>query len=149
MEINSLFDISASGMQVERLRMKLIALNLANANTTSAGKSGLYKPLKLSVQPLFKQTMQSMENMNGVFNPDQDLPAGVSVAEVYKSEVESKVVYDPNHPDADSKGYVTYPGVNPVTEMVDMMRVTRSYEANIKAFNATRSMAMKALEIGR
>lgn len=133
-------------MQVERLRMKLIALNLANANSTSPGKTGLYKPLKLSVKPLFENTLGSLHQHT---NETQNLPSGVTVSEVYKSELSPKIVYDPNHPDANSKGYVTYPGINAVTEMVDMMRVTRSYEANVKAFNATRSMAMQALEIGR
>jgi len=95
---------------------------------------------------LFNNTLETLNNTTSF---EKGLPAGVTVAEVYKSEVTPKIVYDPNHPDANSKGYVTYPGINAVTEMVDMMRVTRSYEANVKAFNATRSMAMKALEIGR
>ena len=76
------------------------------------------------------------------------ITGGVRVDEIYEAENGVKTVYDPSHPDADENGYVTYPNVNVVQEMTDLIDASRSYEANISAFNASKSMASKGLSIG-
>ena len=79
----------------------------------------------------------------------EGLPVGVRVVGIQKDPSPPRMVYDPGHPDANAEGYVAYPNVNTVNEMVDMISATRAYEANITAFNATKSMALQALSIGK
>ncbi len=145
MDIGSLFDISAAGMNVERMRLEVSALNLANANTTRGPDGKPFIPQQVVVQAglsPFDATLNAA--MGGMDAQWGTLP----VAQVQTSDVPSRQVYDPGHPDADANGFVSYPGVNPVSEMVQLIAVTRAYEANVRAFNAARSMAQRALDIG-
>jgi len=143
MDISSIFDISAAGMNLERQRLEVSALNLANANTTRGADGLPFAPLQVVVR-------SGMTPFDAVFNAVNGggLSGSGPVGQVETADVPPRQVYEPGHPDADANGFVSYPGVNPVSEMVRLIAVTRAYEANVRVFNAGRSMAMKALEIG-
>jgi flagellar basal-body rod protein FlgC len=131
----SSIDISASGLFAQRARLDAIANNIANANTTRTAKGGPYRRQEV----LLRAVSGDAGSGSG----------GVAVDKVVESTDPPKMVYEPGNPDADSAGYVAMPNVNPVQEMVDMITATRAYEANIQAVNAARTMASKALEIGK
>jgi flagellar basal-body rod protein FlgC len=143
MDISSIFDISAAGMNLERQRLEVSALNLANANTTRGADGLPFTPLQVVVR-------SGMTPFDAVFNAVNGggLSGSGPVGQVQTADVPPRQVYEPGHPDADANGFVSYPGVNPVSEMVHLIAVTRAYEANVRVFNAGRSMALKALEIG-
>lgn len=140
------FDISASGMTAERLRMDTIAQNIANVNTTRTEDGTPYRRkvvtfAEKTVTP-FTQYYESAR-ARAVGN-------GVKVTSVKEDETtDFKMEYDPSHPDADENGYVYYPNVNTVTEMTNLIDATRAYEANTTAFDATKTMVKAALEIGQ
>ncbi|MGE5371364.1 MAG: flagellar basal body rod protein FlgC [Solirubrobacterales bacterium] len=138
-------DISASGLTAQRLRMDTIANNLANATTTRTEKGGPYRRQMV----LLESRMPSGTNFKQLLEEQLNAYGGVRVNKIVEDEQPFKKVYDPSHPDADKDGYVSYPNVNVVAEMVDMISTTRSYEANVTAMNSVKSMAMKAMEIGR
>lgn len=146
MTIFNSINISSSGMTAQRLRMDLISNNLANANTTRTAGGGAYRRQiavfaeRNTVTPFGDVLAQAMSRNSG---------GGVRVVKVTEDKSPLKMVYNPDHPDANADGYVAMPNVNVVTEMVDMISASRSYEANVTAVNAAKSMAMKALEIGR
>lgn len=144
MDYLTAFDISASGMSVERLRLDVTAINLANVNSTRAENGSFFKPLRVISAPSLGRTFSEyMEPFN------YSLPInGVVVKEVREVNSEPRLVFDPGHPDADERGFVAYPDINPVSEMVNLMTITRAYEANVRALNAAKVMALKALEIG-
>ena len=131
----SSIDISASGLSAQRTKLDAIANNIANATTTRTNKGGPYKRQEV----VFSQHLGDLASGEG----------GVTVAEVKESDAPPKMVYDPSHPDAGPDGTVAMPNVNVVEEMVDLISATRAYEANVTAITAARSMASKALEIGR
>jgi len=137
-DIFSSLDISASGLSAERVRMNIISNNLANANTTS-GPDG---------KPYTRKLVMFREMLDNTLNPDES-SGGVEVSGIYDSKTPYKKIFDPSHPDADKEGFVLYPNVNPVEEMVDMITATRAYEANIASFNAAKAMMTKALEMGQ
>ncbi|HEY1370794.1 MAG TPA: flagellar basal body rod protein FlgC [Gaiellaceae bacterium] len=128
--------ISASGMSAERMRMDVIAENLANANTTKGADGKPYQRKEVLLQEAQGQSFG-------------DVLAGVKVAGIANDPSPMKKVYDPGHPDADAQGYVTMPNVNPVTEMVDLITASRSYEADTQAMNTAKTMYTKALDIIR
>ncbi|AEE91363.1 flagellar component of cell-proximal portion of basal-body rod [Tepidanaerobacter acetatoxydans Re1] len=138
---NSL-DISASGLTAQRLRLDTISNNIANANTTRTEEGGPFQRERVVFQE--RNTTGSFSNYL-----DQQKPAGVRVVAIEKDTAPFKALYDPTHPDADPSGYVMLPNVNIVTEMVDMISATRSYEANVTAINSAKSMMSKALEISK
>ncbi|MBI3900282.1 MAG: flagellar basal body rod protein FlgC [Gammaproteobacteria bacterium] len=137
----SAFEISAAGMNVERTRLDVSALNLANANSTRGPDGTLYKPMRVTAT-VSPQSFDAM--LNGMM-PNQGVVSQVQVTPI---DTAPRMVFDPGHPDADERGFVAYPAVNSVTEMVQLISTTRAYEANVRALNAAKSMAMKALEIG-
>jgi flagellar basal-body rod protein FlgC len=145
MDYYSAFEISASGMSLERIRLDTLALNLANANTTRAEGGGTFRPLRVVARAHdavgFEGRIDAL--LNGSY------PGGVEVMEIVAQDVEPRLVYDPGHPDADDNGYVAYPNINPVSEMVTLIEAVRGYEANVRALNAAKAMALSALEIGR
>lgn len=134
MGLISTLKVSASGLSAERLRMDLIADNLANANTTRTPDGQPYRRKVAIFEPI---------------TPTPRMPGGVRVAQIAADASPPRMVYDPSHPDADANGYVTYPNVDIVHEMVDMITASRAYEANIQAFNAAKDMFMRTLDIGR
>lgn len=137
--------ISASGLTAERLRMDTIANNLANANTTRSVEGGPYRRQVPVFAPILGQSM------HGTPQPFQTgaKGQGVQVIGVVSDPSPPRLVFDPQHPDANADGYVEMPNVHVVKEMVDLITATRAYEANITALNSAKSMAQKALEIGR
>lgn len=145
MSDTSIFNISASGMALERLRLQIEALNLANANTTKTQSGGVYRPLTVLSSPKYSGDFGNV--LNDLIN-NKNVPLGVKVDGVEQLDLPPKIVYDPSNPDADKNGYVKYPNINPVTEMVKLINVTRSYEANVRAFNAGKRMMQSAMDIG-
>lgn len=143
MDYFSVFDISASGMEVQKTRLDIVALNLANANTTRTVEGGPYKPLGVVIGEKIGADFEGMFN-----SISRQYLAGAEVAAIQPLTVEPRLAYEPEHPDADEKGFVAYPDINPVSEMVKLMESTRAYEANVKAINAAKTMALRALEIG-
>lgn len=140
------FDISASGMTAERFRIDTIAQNVANVNTTRTEDGTPYRRkivtfAEKDITPFSKYYQSSSAKAVG---------NGVKVVSV-KEDTETDFImeYDPSHPDADENGYVSYPNVNTVTEMTNLIDATRAYEANTTAFNASKSMVQAALKIGQ
>lgn len=126
--------ISASGLSAERLRMDTITSNITNA-TTTRGKDGKPYVRKIAV---FQENLDKEKELNGV-----------KAVGIEDDKSPLRRVYDPSHPDADEDGYVTMPNVNLLNEMADMIASSRAYEANVDTLNASKSMFMKSLELGR
>ncbi len=142
------FNISASALTAQRLRMDVISQNIANVNTTRTAEGTPYRRKTVVFQEKeadvpFSQYLseQSRDSLSA--------GGGVRVTGIVEDQTPFKEVYDPSHPDADDNGIVRMPNVEVVTEMVNMISATRAYEANVTALNASKSMAVKALEIGR
>jgi flagellar basal-body rod protein FlgC len=144
-------NIAASGMTAERLRTDVISDNIANASTTRTQDGGAFRRSRVVLS----------QKENGVdwrtaFTPseiDRGPGSGVKVVTVEKDNADLRLVYDPTHPDAiksgPKAGYVEYPNVNIVTEMVDLISASRSYEANASVIQGSKEMFMQALNIGR
>ena len=143
------FDINASGLTAQRYRMDIISENVANANTTRTqdGTPYVRKVVTFSEKSNGGTTFSHvLDEAVGMTDSGQ----GVRVSGVYKDTVtEMNMVYDPSHPDADENGYVTYPNVNIITEMTNLIDATRAYEANATAFDASKSMAIDGLQLGQ
>lgn len=138
-------NISSSGMTAQRLRMDVISQNIANVNTTRDENGQPYRRKAVvfsekdatPFQEILLRTAGVMGN-------------GVKVNKIVEDNMTPlRKVFDPSHPDSDDQGYVNYSNVNVVQEMTDLIDATRSYEANVTAFNATKNMALKGLEVGK
>ncbi len=140
---------SASGMTAERLRMDVVANNLANVNTTRTPGGGPFRRQEVVLAPASASFGETLAGLAGEDDGMETARGGVQVSGIVPDMRPFKRVYQPGHPDADAQGYVNLPNVDTVTEMVDMMGATRAYEANVAAVAAVKGMAMKALEIGR
>jgi flagellar basal-body rod protein FlgC len=145
MSLFDAIDTAASGLSAERLRMDVTAENLANAQTTR-GADG---------QP-YRRKVVSLEQASGGFGASLSGAlagggggGGVRVAGITQDATPNRLVYDPGHPDADARGYVSMPNVQPVTEMVDLISASRGYEANVTVMQTAKSMFAKTLEILR
>jgi flagellar basal-body rod protein FlgC len=145
MDYYNAFEISASGMSLERIRLDTLALNLANANTTRTEDGGPYRPMRVIARAVDAAEFEG--RIDALLNSQH--PGGVEVTEIVAQEVAPRLVHDPGHPDANDSGYVAYPNINPVSEMVTLIEAVRGYEANVRALNAAKAMALSALEIGR
>lgn len=149
MRISNAFDISASGLTAQRLRMDLISSNISNAETTRAqfvnGKWEPYKRKLVTFEPNNQNSFAQM--LQGAMAGGA--AQGVKASKITEDSSPLKPVYNPTHPDANAEGYVYMPNVDVLKEMVDMISATRSYEANVTALNASKGMIMKALEIGK
>lgn len=145
MDFLSSLNISGSGLTAQKLRMDVISQNIANAEVTRTEDGTPYRR---------KMVVLSSINGGSSFRDVLDKAtkvktSGVQVQSVIEDQAPLVPVYNPSHPDADEEGYVMLPNVNTAQEMIDMLGASRAYEANITAFNATKSMVLKALEIGR
>jgi flagellar basal-body rod protein FlgC len=145
--------ISASGLSAQRLRLDMISNNIANAQTTRTAEGGAYKRQDVVFSPQGPSShlpgfIAARLNNSPIASRGQQ-SGGVEVSQVVTDQEAGPRVYDPNHPDADKEGYVTYPNVNLVVEMTNMLSATRSYEANLSVIDAAKRMALKALDIGR
>lgn len=143
------FDINASGMTAQRYRMDIISENVANANTTRTEDGTPYRRKVVTFEAIGKE--QSFDRVfkrtkNGITGSVAG--GGVKVNSVIEDTwTETNLVYDPSHPDADENGYVTYPNINTVTEMTNLIDASRAYEANATAFSASKLIANKGLEM--
>ncbi len=147
MSLMNSMNVSASGLTAQTLRMDTISENIANVNTTRTEDGTPYKRKSVLFQEKneahpFSQIFDKMvgASTNG---------KGVMVTNIIEDPTEGNLVYDPQNPDANENGYVEMPNVNIVTEMVNMISASRSYEANVTALNTTKSMITKTLEISR
>lgn len=140
--------IGSTGLTAQRLRLDLISNNIANAQTTRTEKGGAYQRQDVVFMPEEKKAYLP-EVIAARRDQLSSLQGGVRVAEITTDTETGPRVYDPTHPDADEDGFVTYPNVNIVVEMTNMLSATRSYEANLASVEAVKRMALKALEIGR
>ncbi|OPX44595.1 flagellar basal-body rod protein FlgC [Ruminiclostridium hungatei] len=140
-------DIGASGLTAQRLRMDTISQNIANINTTRTEDGTPYRRREVILEE--RTGADSFSSYLSAANDKLNGGQGVRVSKIVEDASEFKKVYDPGHPDADENGYVSMPNVDIVTEMVNMISASRSYEANVTSINATKSMALKALEIGK
>jgi flagellar basal-body rod protein FlgC len=145
------FNINASALTAQRLRMDVISSNVANAETTRGqlvdGQWVPYRRKMVVMQPQGPSVFQS--RLHQAMGQSPQPGNGVKVTQIAEDQTPFKRVYNPFHPDADADGYVSLPNVDLLKEMVDMISASRSYEANVTALNATKSMIVKALEIGR
>ena len=135
--------ISGSGLGVERTRVNLATSNLANAETTRTAAGGPYKRLDPVITAV--QFPAELGEAQVASNP----PLQVEVSSIVADNTPGKRVYSPGHPDADPEGFVTFPNVNPVHEVVNLMSASRSYEANATAIETLKTMAQRGLDIAR
>lgn len=145
MSIFNSINMSASALTAEKTRIDIIAKNMANANTTRSTGGVPYR----------RQMAVFQENKGNSFGAhlskfkNQINGEGVKISKIVEDNSAFKTVYEPGHPDADENGYVQMPNVDTIKEMVDLISAQRSYDANITAMNSSKSMLMKALDIGR
>jgi flagellar basal-body rod protein FlgC len=128
MDLTTSLKICGSGLAAQRAKLEIVTSNLTNVNTTRTPEGGPYrkKTIAFATEEVAVKVDEVKEDVNGI-----------------------KMVYDPSHPDADTKGYVAMPNINVMAEMADMMAASRAYEACVTAFEATKNMTMKTLEMGR
>ena len=144
MDFFTAMNISASALNVQRVKMNVIASNLANIDSTKSEQGGPYRRKDVVISPYpvkdFGETLNSQmeEGMQGV-----------KVESIVEDQRPFKFKYDPSNPEADEKGNVAMPNISLMEEMVNMMNASRSYEANVTALNSAKNMALRALDIGR
>lgn len=140
--------IGSSGLTAQRLRLDLISNNIANAQTTRTENGAPYQRQDVIFTPEGGNSSipSNVAARRGELGLEQ---GGVRVAQITTDTEAGPRVYDPTHPDADADGYVSYPNVDVVVEMTNMLSATRSYEANLASVEAVKRMALKALEIGK
>jgi flagellar basal-body rod protein FlgC len=143
-------DISGSGLSAERLRMDVVAENLANAQTTKDATGQPYKRKEVVLQEIGGGGFgAALAAASGAGSQSSAVGRGVQVAGIVQDSTPGKQVYDPGHPDANAQGYVTMPNVEPVTEMVDLITASRSYEADVTAMQTAKQMFTKTLDLLR
>lgn len=155
------FDISGYGLSAQRFRMNVISSNIANANTTRTSEGGPYQRREVvfkatDFDKALNEQMKEKNNMLEYENPLDDPflqkdanPAIMSVVvdKVVRDDSEFRLKYDPSHPDANSEGYVSYPNINPVIEMADLIEATRAYQANVAAFQSSKNIANSSIDM--
>lgn len=147
MSLFSSFDVNASGLTAQRYRMDVISENIANANTTRTSDGDTYR--RKGVIFAEKGTGASFSNALSQATGNYK-GGGVKVVRTFEDKDTDLIkTYDPSHPDADEEGYVYYPNVNVITEMTNLIDASRSYEANATAFNASKSIAVTGLNMGK
>ena len=148
MDYQNSFAISAAGMSVERLRVEVSALNLANANTVAEAGGAAFQPLRVVARAGVAGGLRALSAEPASFASLVGEGLSGPSATVETAQLPPRRVLEPGHPLADAQGFVTYAAVDSTTEMLTLMSATRAYEANVAAMNASRTMALKALDIG-
>lgn len=149
MGMYGILDISAAGMDAQQARLAVAAANVANAHTTARPGAAGYTPLTVVVRSEAKgaaATLGSIEEEAGGADPVDALPRPV-VAGTVAVDAAPRLLYDPGHPDADARGFVSVPGVDPVSSMMDLISISRAYEANLRAFDVTRTLLQRTLDV--
>jgi len=157
----SSFDISGYGLSAQRVRVNAISSNIANAQTTRTDEGGPYRRKEvvfkaINFNDVYNKMIKDSTNSMGYEDPldenqlgDKVNPAimSVEVDKIVRDDSQPLMKYEPNHPDADANGYVAYPNINPVVEMADLVEATRSYQANVAAFQSAKDMANSAISL--
>jgi len=157
----SSFDISGYGLSAQRVRVNTISSNIANAQTTRTEEGGPYRRKQVVFKAInfnqeFNKAIGKMSDSAEFQDPLNEGSFGekvnpaimsVMVDKISRDDSEPKMKYDPSHPDADAKGYVAYPNINPVIEMADLVEATRSYQANVAAFESAKNMANSSISL--
>lgn len=160
----NVFDVAASGMHAQRIKMDTVSSNIANINTTrdEFGNKAVYRKKQVNFKEMTLQKGSSFPNGNaqvqlnapneptligGVSFNDDTIAKGVMVESITDAQNPTKIIYDPSHPDADENGYVELPNINVVEEMVNMVNASRAYEANVTLAQTTKTMIQSALNI--
>ena len=144
------YNVSSSGMSAQRTRINVVSANIANAKTTHTAEGGPYKKQQVVFEDVLlasgkKTNSNEVETTN---NKNSDISLrGVGVKSIVQSDAKPVMRFEPAHPDANEQGYVAYPDINPVIEMVDLIEATRSYEANVASFNTHKNIDSKTLDI--
>jgi flagellar basal-body rod protein FlgC len=155
------FDISGYGLSAQRVRVNTISSNIANAQTTRTDEGGPYRRQEVVFKAVDFNSVynKALEQQTSALSYSDPLKEGLSglkpnpaitsvvVDKITRDDSAPKMKYDPSHPDADAKGYVAYPNINPVVEMADLVEATRSYQANVAAFESAKTMAGGAISI--
>lgn len=144
------YNIATSGMSAQRTRINVVSANIANAQTTHSTDGGPYKKQNVVFEEMLlsekeRLTASPSQEKEAGF-PNKNL-SGVGIKQIVESKDEPVMKFEPNHPDANEDGYVAYPNINPVIEMVDLIEAMRSYEANVSAFTTHKTMDTKTLDI--
>jgi len=137
-------EVSASGLSAQRRRLEVLVSNLVNADTTAPAGTEPYRRKDVVFSATTPQS-----TFGGTLTDAMEGVQGVEVSEIVTDKSDPIRRYEPGHPHADKDGYVTYPNINPIEEMVNMLSATRSYEANLQAVNTAKDMALKTLDIVR
>lgn len=136
--------IGSSGMTAQRMRMNTISSNIANINTTRTPEGGPYRR-----KDVVMESMPESRNFGEILTGEREKMHRVQVTDVLVDEKAPLLKYEPEHPDANEEGYVAYPNINLMEEMANMIAATRAYEANVQTVQATKNMALSALDIAR
>lgn len=145
MDFMTAMRVSSSGMTAQRTRMNTISSNIANVNTTRTPEGGPYRRKDAIFEAIPEQkTFGEILVDKGSRNLQR-----VQVSDIHVDTNKPLLKYEPDHPDANEDGYVAYPNINLMEEMANMIQATRSYEANISAFNSSKNMALDAIDLGR
>ncbi len=157
----SSFDIAGYGLSAQRVRVNTISSNIANAQTTRTQEGGPYRRKEVVFRAInfndqFNKALNGMTKSASYEDPLDEGDFGkkvnpaimsVIVDKIVRDDSKPKMKFEPNNPDADAKGYVAYPNINPVIEMADLVEATRSYQANVAAFQASKDMASSAISL--
>jgi len=142
------YNVATSGMSAQRERINIVSSNIANSQTTHSKDGGPYKKQNVVFEEVLLETNNKLNKNNKAYNDENSLSLkGVGVREILEAKDEPILKYEPTHPDANKDGYVAYPNINPVIEMVDLIEAMRSYEANVSAFKTQKDLDTKTLDI--
>ncbi|TLP36993.1 flagellar basal body rod protein FlgC [Arcobacter arenosus] len=143
------YNIASSGMGAQRTRINIVSANIANAKTTHTEAGGPYKKQNVVFEELLVNNTKNLNNnLQETNNKNTSAELrGVGVKSIVENDADPIMKYEPSHPDANEEGYVAYPNINPVVEMVDLIEAMRSYEANVATFNTHKNIDSKTLEI--
>lgn len=144
MNLFSAMEIASSGLNAQRVRLNALASNLANAQTTRTAEGGPYKRM----DPVFEAVPVSTRFKDLVNTPGAQKAYMVNVPEIRRDEAPPRMMYDPQHPDADEQGFVALPNINAVEEMVNLITASRAYESGVTVLKTVKTMARSALQIG-
>lgn len=145
--IMTAMEVSASGMTAQRRRMELLITNIANSETTRTPQGGPFqrRDVVFSSQPV----RSFYDVFSEMVDDGENFSEGVRVSEIVVTQKDPILRFQPNHPDADALGYVAFPDINPIEEMANLMSAARSFEANIKAFEAVKQIIQRSIDLGR
>jgi flagellar basal-body rod protein FlgC len=149
MNLFGLFQVSGSALAAERLRAEVVTTNLANAESTRTPAGGPYRRKMAVFESRSASPFQMVMAGTGAAMSSRDASAGVRVSQVLEDEAPAIRKYDPGHPDADAAGYVEYPNINPVQEVVDLEGAQRAYELNASAIQAAKQMIQQSIQLLR